>query len=411
MELSNQKTLINVRICSKICTLLYTEQEYIYGFKDLSIKLPFEILSALPVLKKDKVRESNYLFLLNKKALFINNNTTSGTSGTPLKLNVSLLEGSFSHAIMQAWHKRISGYRNPKTLYLTGFMTPEKNAPEFAWKDPLTGAVYLSIYSLNKANRERVIAIIRREKPQLVWGYASALYELALLIGDSSLKTEINLTGVVTSEILKDDWRSVIQENLCVRVFDNYGSMEGCHRVLQCEKGSMHINPFEGIIEIVDEQDNLVKLGEVGRVLVTGLIRRHTPLLRYEIGDWAESTGYGTTCSCGLQWPTIGKVIGRSEDMVKTDDGRNIVYLAFLSTKDLPGIKEAQLVQKDYNRFIFRIVLMENENIDTSYLERKIHDQIVNRIGNEVHVKFEYLTEIPRGANGKFKAVLVDMNE
>lgn len=237
------------------------------------------------------------------------------------------------------------------------------------------------------------------------------LYELALLIGDSSLKTEMDLTGVVTSEILKDDWRSVIQENLCVRVFDNYGSMEGCHRVLQCEKSSMHINPFEEIIEIVDEQDNLVKQGEVGSVLVTGLIRRHTPLLRYEIGDWAESTGYGSTCSCGLQWPAIGKVIGRSEDMVKTDDGRNIGYIAFHSTKDLPGIKEAQLVQKDYNRFNLRIVLMENENIDTSFLERKIHDQIVDRIGNEAHVKFEYLTKIPRGANGKFKAVLVDMNE
>lgn len=103
----------------------YIQNRNLYtDINDLSIKIPFEILSALPVLKKDTVRESNYLFLLNKKALFINTNTTSGTSGTPLKLNVSLLEGSFSHAIMQVWHKRISGYRNPKTLYLTGFMTP-----------------------------------------------------------------------------------------------------------------------------------------------------------------------------------------------------------------------------------------------------------------------------------------------
>lgn len=381
------------------------------GIQNVSAENLLEILESLPVISKDKVKQYNELFKTSRKAIFINENTTSGTTGTPISLYVTLCESALSHVITQEWHRRICGQRSPKTVYLTGFMCPSRTAREIAWRDPLTGSLYLSIYSLKKDNRGPIADILEATKPRLIWGYASALHQLAVLLSGLSIKKNINAVGVTTSEVLRYEWKNDILENLCDKVYDNYGSMEGCHRVLECEEGHMHINPDEGIVEILDEEGNRAGEGEVGRVVVTGLTRKHTPLIRYEIGDLAYSTGYKSNCRCELRWPTIGRVLGRSDDLVIMRDGRKLGYLSFHSTKDLPEIREAQLIQKGYNEFVYVIALMNDRRIDKASLERRIVGEIERRIGERIRLYFNYVSNVPRGHNGKFKSVVVDFND
>lgn len=180
---------------------------------------------------------------------------------------------------------------------------------------------------------------------------------------------------------------------------------------IQCLKDTMHIHPLIGIIEIVDSSGHQPPPGEDGRVIISGLQRKSMPLIRYELGDIAQSTGYRDTCECGIEWPSIGRVEGRQEDLVRTRDGRYIGYLNFHATKNLSGIKESQLVQIGYERFVMNIVIDSKEEARTKLIESRVTEQIEKRLQTKIEIVFTYLEEIPRSTRGKFKAVIVDFTE
>jgi phenylacetate-CoA ligase len=172
----------------------------------------------------------------------------------------------------------------------------------------------------------------------------------------------------------------------------------------------MHVNPLVGIVEIVDDQNRPVGAGQEGRVLVTGLRQRSMPLIRYEIGDMAESTGFDVNCPCGLQWPTIGAVQGRSEDMIVTKDGHHIGHVFGHAIRNLLGITEAQLVQRSIGVFDVLIVPSDSEPHNRANNEQAIQAEITKRLQESVKVRFQYVDAIPRGPKGKFKRVVVAIN-
>jgi phenylacetate-CoA ligase len=365
-------------------------------------------LPNLPILDKQTVRSHNEELWAKPLLPMTTFHATSGTSGTPLRLAATVWEKGMVRAILEDWYARICGARKPRMLSLSGFMTPSAESKELVWTDRLTGVLSLSIYSMNQANRDAILELYYQLRPQVIYGYASAVHQLALVFAGERSPFRDETVAVVTSEVLQPHWRTEIEATLCRKVFNFYGSQEGSHLALECEAGNMHIHPMGGIIEIVDDEGRQVRAGERGRVVVTGLVRRSMPMIRYDLGDVVESTGYATDCACGLAWPTIGTIQGRSEDLVKTRDGREIGYLCFHATKNLRGIKEAQIVQKGYEQFVCKLVTSEAEAVSTAYLEEQIRSQITSRMLLDVNVQFEYLDAIPRGANGKFKAVVVD---
>lgn len=369
---------------------------------------PLAALADLPILDKATVRAHNAQLWPTPELPLTSEHTTSGTSGTPLRLHATLLDRSRGHAILQSWYRRICGTPNPRTLSLSGFMTPSPDARELSWRDPLTGDRFLSIYSLAPRHREAVARLIERDRPQLVYGYSSAVHELAALLGDRLRDSAAERAVVVTSEVLQPGWREDIERNLG-RVHDLYSSQEGCHVAIECEAQRLHIHPHVGVVEILDEHGDPTPAGEVGRVVVTGLLRRGMPLIRYDLGDLAESTDYASECTCGLGWPQIGRVGGRAEDLVRTPDGRSVGLLCFHSTKDQRGIREAQLIQRGFDRFVFNLVRQPGE-ATTPDLEARILEQLSGRLGYVPSVEFRYLDQIPRGARGKFKAVVVEFD-
>lgn len=178
---------------------------------------------------------------------------------------------------------------------------------------------------------------------------------------------------------------------------------------LECEQRSWHIMPLIGIVEILDDNGEPVVAGSSGEVAVTSLSKPSMPLFRYLIRDAAISTGFGG-CGCGLGWPTMGQVEGRCEDQVRTPDGRRIGLLtdALMKQKNRECAKEAQIIQRSYEDFEVRLVLVSRDRAFTEPLERDLTLEMSKRLGYPVSPKFVYLDEIPRGPRGKFKAVVVD---
>ena len=80
------------------------------------------------------------------------------------------------------------------------------------------------------------------------------------------------------------------------------------------------------VLEIVDNQHRPCKQGEVGRVVITALHNFATPLLRYDLGDFAE---FGAPCRCGRGLAVIRRILGRIRNRIRLPDGSSrFPYLA-----------------------------------------------------------------------------------
>jgi len=81
-----------------------------------------------------------------------------------------------------------------------------------------------------------------------------------------------------------------------------------------CVRGQHHLFAFSQFIEFVGlDTQAPVKRGEVGELVVTGLSKKHMPIIRYKVGDlgrWVMKP-----CPCGRKEPLF-EILGRCDDRV-----------------------------------------------------------------------------------------------
>ena len=121
------------------------------------------------------------------------------------------------------------------------------------------------------------------------------------------------------------------------------------------------------------------------------------PLFRYRTGDIIESL-----LEDGDRRPIIKGLKGRKEDFVRLPDGRLIGRLD-LVFKGLKNILEGQIYQPEPEKIILRIV---REPDYSEYNEAKLMHNARERLGYEVELTVEYLKQIPRSKQNKFKFVI-----
>lgn len=363
----------------------------------------FKVVQQIPILKKDILKSNNSLFFNDSKFL-AKTHTTSGTSGTPLKLKANIFEKAELQMIKNYWFKKINGKLFPKLLILSGYYIPTGDRSIF-FKDKWTNDLHLSIYAINTQNRKEIIETIEKEGPNIIYGYASAVHLLAKVLGSYSIDNRNRMVAVTTSEILQPDWRNTIETSLVRKVFNFYSSQECAHGIFENEDGFMKIHPRMGFVEILDKNNHRATNG-FGKVVVTGFMRKSMPLIRYEIGDSIQSTDYHITDYSSPLWPEVGEITGRSEDLVWKSDGSRIGYLCFHATKQLDNINEAQIIQKGYESFECKLSIESSAN--KKLIENHIQHEIEKRLDTKIFIEFIYLDFIPRGANEKFKAVVVN---
>ena len=160
----------------------------------------------------------------------------------------------------------------------------------------------------------------------------------------------------------------------------------------------MHLWPEAGKVEIMsDTTDELLLSPEVGRIIATGLLNDDMPLIRYETGD--RGSLKAGKCQCGRHLPMIGQLEGRIDDMIQTLDGRKIGRLDPIFKADIP-IQEAQIIQESIDTI--RIKIVPDLGYEHDHLLKK---RLSEYLGN-MNFVLEKVDQIPRGPNGKFKAVI-----
>jgi len=131
--------------------------------------------------------------------------------------------------------------------------------------------------------------------------------------------SEFNIEKLILgAEPWSDKMREQIERIYDARAYDIPGltEMGGVGTVgFECPlRNGLHMWEDNYIVEIVDENGEPVSEGEEGEVVYTALNREAMPLIRYKSGE--VSYLIGEECECGINHLKIGRIKGRTDDMV-----------------------------------------------------------------------------------------------
>jgi len=215
-----------------------------------------------------------------------------------------------------------------------------------------------------------------------------------------------NLREIRTfGEALDQGIRDAARTHWGVRVINNYSAMEIGTIAHQCpESENLHVQSESVLVEVLGDDDKPCSPGEVGRVVVTALHNFATPLIRYEIGDYAE---VGEACACGRGLPVLMRILGRERNFLVLPGGEKRFPEAWRTLTDIaPEIRQFQLIQKSVGDILLKLVLASPL---TQTKESQLTSYLTEKFGHEFNYQFLYVDEIPRSVNGKFEEFMSEV--
>ncbi len=239
-----------------------------------------------------------------------------------------------------------------------------------------------------------------KENPEYLMSHPSNIMALAEYFIQHKLSVP-NLEEVrAHGEPVTQELREATMNAWGTPLTDMYTTVELGYLALQCPlHNHYHIQSEGAIVEILNKYNNPCGPGEIGKVIVTPLHNFASPLIRYDVGDYAE---VGEKCSCGRGLPVIKRVLGRVRNMVKLPNGEQLwPEFGFADFADITKIKQVQLIQLNYQQIEAKIVT--NTSPLTIEQEKRLIKLWQRNFKHSFDINFSYVDNIPRGPSGKFE--------
>ncbi len=169
-------------------------------------------------------------------------------------------------------------------------------------------------------NTARQVTILQDFNPTFILCTPSYALTIAEYMAEHGITKE-NLAlkyGFFGAEPWTRGMQQEIESRLGIECFDIYGLSEiiGPGVAYECQAHSgLHVNEDHFVLEIIDPNTGeVLPDGEKGEVVFTCITKEALPLIRYRTHD----VGYKITepCACGRTFVRIGKLLGRSDDML-----------------------------------------------------------------------------------------------
>jgi phenylacetate-CoA ligase len=360
-------------------------------------------IKQFPIIKKEEIRENPEYYLaegFNKKDLIVVN--TSGTTGKTLKIFIDKDSRRNAYAFFTRF-KQWAGIQGwpPNVTFAGRTIVPSETCrPPYWRKNAAMNNHLFSSYHLSSLNLKYYVMMLQKIQPYFIDSYPSSIFIIAKYMEENGLCGVWPKAIITSSETLFEYQRKIIEKVFGCTVYDQYGAAEQVVFVSQCEKGSYHVNPEFGIVEFIRENGSEALPGEPARMICTGFTNRAMPLMRYDIGDVGVLSV--DKCTCGRNFPVIRQILGRNDDILIGLDGRQVGRLDPIF-KGLQTIKEAQIIQEDYNNIIVKVVPGEGFNQSDSQVLIK---ELKKRLGSKIDVTVNLVNYIPRTSAGKLRAVI-----
>lgn len=334
----------------------------------------------------------------------VSEQNTTGSTGQPLRFQNTDLARMFAQALGlrdHLWHQRDLGGK----LAVIRFDVEVESFED--WGAPAgiafeTGQMVTRSSSSSDAELARWL---EAENPTYLLANASTLHALAKYC----LAHQIRLPGLrevrSRGELVPADLPEHCRAAWNVPVTDLYSAEETATIALQCpEHRRYHVQSENVFVEVLDEDDQPVRPGGFGRVVVTPLHNFATPLIRYDLRDYAE---VGAACPCGRGLPVLARIVGRQRNLMVLPDGSRhrpsfpaSVWLQF------EPVRQVQLVQRSRERIEVRLVADRCLRPDeTLHLVEALREQL----GYPFEITIDYRERIERGAGGKLEDFICEL--
>jgi phenylacetate-CoA ligase len=135
----------------------------------------------------------------------------------------------------------------------------------------------------------------------------------------------------------------------------NYSAGETGAIAFECAKhqGYFHVAHSNVMVECDEKLTASFNGASLGRLLITHLHSYATPIIRYDIGDFAE---LHDQCRCGHDGPTISNIYGRGKHFLRHPNGKLLPF--YVSTRVLleaASFKECRFTQTEIDTIVLEI--------------------------------------------------------
>lgn len=374
---------------------------------DLENVTDAEVFSQIPVLTKDIIRSQlKNITSVDAQTRGCFYNTSGGSTGEPLRFIQDQPYTLWANATNFYYYQNIldiNGFAAKKILLWGSerdlLMKHRNFSGRFAnW---VNNAQFLNSFKMKAQDMDRYADTINSFKPEIIRGYASSLYDFSKYLDQNHKKIYSPRYVVSTAEPLRNQMREKIEKVMKTKVYNFYGSREIASLAGECQEGLLHYFPFYTKCEVLDDNNNPVKVGEEGRIVVTNLFNYSMPLIRYEIGDMAVLGP--ETCECGSYLPTLESVTGRITDQFTLEDGSKVpgeFFIHMIGVVCNQGyIRKFQIIQEDYNELRMRVV-PEGE-IPSDYI-KEVNHKLKTVMGDDCTIEWDFVDDIKKTTSGKY---------
>ncbi|MEO5775951.1 MAG: phenylacetate--CoA ligase family protein [Flavobacterium sp.] len=310
-------------------------------------------------------------------------NKTSGSSGDPF----IFAKDKFCHALTWANNIRHFGwfgidFNSSLQARFYGIPLDFIGNKKERIKDLLSHRYRFTIFNLSDEVLEKVLIKFQNKKFDYINGYTSSIVLFAKFLQ----KKNIVLTTVcptlkfcvVTSEMLFDDDKILLEKQFGVPIVNEYGASELDLIAFQNPAGEWQVNSETLFVEVLDDDNNVLPNGKQGRIVITSLYNKAHPFIRYDIGDVGILDEKSTS-----KKPILKKLIGRTNDVAvlpsgKKSPGLTFYYVTKSIIEDDGNVKEFVIKQTKTDTFIIEYVsefelseiqIQQIEKAITTYLE------------------------------------------
>ena len=272
------------------------------------------------------------------------------------------------------------------------------------FKDFLSHRFRFPIFDLSDEVLEGFLNHFRIKKFDYINGYTSSIVLFAKFLQNKNIVlTTICPTlkvCMVTSEMLFEEDKILLQKQLGVPIINEYGASELDLIAFENPQNEWQVNSETLFVEILDENNQAVPNGTEGRIVITSLCNKAHPFIRYDIGDIGILDEKST-----LQKPILKKLIGRTNDIAvlpsgKKSPGLTFYYITKTIIEDDGNVKEFVIKQTKIDTFEVEYVSETELNLVQI---QKIEKAIEIYLEPNLNFTFIQKNTLERSARGKLK--------
>ena len=321
MDPAQMRQLQETRLCDLVKRLYSGSEFYRNRFQEQGI-LPEDItkledLAKLPFTVKQDLRDTYpYGMFAVPASQIVRIHASSGTTGKPIVVGYTKKDiGIWSEVMARAYTSAgIDKHSVVQIAYGYGLFTGGLGA-HYGAETVGASVIPISVGSTNK--QVALMCDFGTTAIACTPSYALYIAETMREMGIDPRSTKLK-TGLFGAEPWSEKMREEIEKQLGISAHDIYGLSEiiGPGVACECEhKDGGHIYEDHFYPEIINPvTGEVLPIGEKGELVLTTLTKEGIPMVRYRTKDL--TTLNREICACGRTLVRMGKILGRSDDML-----------------------------------------------------------------------------------------------